>query len=51
MFKRFLALSYIVYDGKKIYLGTLYSTLKAKMQNTQKEIELEVYGFVGDKRR
>lgn len=38
--------SYIVYDGKKIYLDTSYYELKNKMKKRDKEIELEVSGFL-----
>lgn len=38
--------SYIVHNGKKIYLETNYSELKEKMKNKDKTIELNVSGFL-----
>lgn len=43
--------SYIVYDGKKIYLETPYSTLKKKMNNKKKKIELKISNIVFGKKR
>lgn len=43
--------SYIVYDGKKVYLETSYSTLKKKMNNKKKKIELEVSNIVFGKKK
>ena len=51
MLRRILAMSYIVYDGRKIYLDTPYWSLRDKMQSSSKEIELRVYSLLGGNRR
>lgn len=51
MLARVFAFSYIIYNGKKIYLDTPYYRLRDEMKSSKKEIELCVYSLLGGNRR
>ena len=51
MLAKVFASSYIIYNGRKIYLDTSYWVLKDLMKSSKKEIELCAYGLLGGNRR